>query len=82
MFQHKQTEVLAISMKYFSPCANILEVKTYNNTVLTDKTKELIQCVIVSAERKKKFETNTVFGDAYRYAVTMIMLRHERDAPQ
>ena len=42
MFQLKQTEFLAISMKYFFDCANILEVKMYNNTLLINKTKELI----------------------------------------
>ena len=67
MFQHKRTEFLEISMNYFFDCANILEVKTYNNTLLTE-------CIIVSAERKnKKFETNAVFRDAY--AVRMIMPR-------
>ena len=76
MFQQKQTEFLAISMKYFFDYANILEVKAYNNTLLTNKTKELIQSFIVLAERKnKKFETNAVFRDAY--AVGMIMLRQE-----
>ena len=42
MFQHKQTEFLAILMKYFFDCANILEVKAYNNALLTNKTWELI----------------------------------------
>ena len=54
MFQHKQTDFLEILMKYFFDCANILEVKTYNNTLLTNATKELIYCVIVPAEGKKQ----------------------------
>ena len=51
-------------MKYFFDCANILEVKMYNNTLPTNKTKELIfmsHCI----SKKKKFETNAVFRDAY-----------------
>ena len=81
MFRHKQTEFLAISMKYFFDSANILEVKTYNNTLLTNKTKEFIYCVIVSAKRIN-LKQMQFLGMSMHYAVAMIMLRYKSDATQ
>ena len=54
MFQHIQTEFLAFSKKYFFDYANILEVKAYNNTLLTRETKELINLSLHQQKEKTR----------------------------